>query len=79
MPLDAFLRERLICPQDHGELLYLDATTGDEVLYNPRLRQVYRIDDGIPVLLIPEARAVDEAEHESLIARSGGSETSTRQ
>ena len=73
MPLDAFLRERLVCPQDHGELLYIASTSGsDEALYNPRLRQVYRIDDGIPVLLIPEARSVDDAEHDALIARSGG-------
>ncbi|MCX6471762.1 MAG: Trm112 family protein [Corynebacteriales bacterium] len=73
MPLDAFLRERLVCPQDRGELLYIEGNGGsDEVLYNPRLRQVYRIDDGIPVLLIPEARSVDDAEHDALIARSGG-------
>ncbi|MGU3294816.1 Trm112 family protein [Williamsia sp. M5A3_1d] len=72
MPLDAFLRERLVCPQDHGELLYIESVGGsDEVLYNPRLRQAYRIDDGIPVLLIPEARAVGDAEHDALIARSG--------
>ena len=71
MPLDAYLTDRLVCPQDHGPLLHLDTDTGpDEVLYNPRLRVVYRVDDGIPVLLIPEARPVDDAEHEALMARS---------
>ncbi|MGV9827558.1 Trm112 family protein [Gordonia sp. NPDC003429] len=63
--LDPIVRERLVCPQDLGPLL--DA--GDE-LYNPRLRIAYRIDaDGIPVMLADEARPVDEAEHQRLIAQ----------
>ncbi|WP_459797770.1 Trm112 family protein, partial [Mycobacterium riyadhense] len=37
-------------------------------LYNPRLRRAYRIDDGIPVLLIDEARDVDDEEHARLMA-----------
>ncbi|MBD0024492.1 Trm112 family protein [Gordonia pseudamarae] len=59
------VRERLVCPQDHGQLL--DA--GDE-LYNPRLRLAYPIDaDGIPDMLVSDARAVtDDAEHERLTA-----------
>lgn len=62
--LDPLVRERLVCPQDHGPLL--DA--GDE-LYNSRLRVAYRIDaDGIPVMLTSEARPVDDAEHERLTA-----------
>ena len=36
---------------------------GVQLLYNPRLRRAYRIDDGIPVLLIDEARDVDDDEH----------------
>ena len=60
--LDPIVRDRLVCPQDHGPLL--DA--GDE-LYNPRLRVAYRIDaDGIPVMLATEARAVDDEEHQRL-------------
>ena len=30
------------------------------LLYNPRLRRAYRIEDGIPVLLVDEARDVDD-------------------
>ncbi|GAA1462533.1 Trm112 family protein [Williamsia maris] len=72
MPLDAFLRERLVCPQDHGALIYLGSDSGtEELLYNERLRAVYRIDEGIPVLLISEARTVDDAEHAALLARAG--------
>lgn len=63
--MDAALHSVLACPKDHGELLLVD----DEVLYNPRLRLAYPIEDGIPVLLIDEARTVDEAEHDSLVAR----------
>lgn len=61
--LDAKLLEILVCPADRGSLLLVD-----DVLYNPRLRKAYRIDDGIPVLLIDEARDVDDAEHQRLIA-----------
>ena len=52
----------LVCPADRGALVY----TGTE-LYNPRLRRAYRIDDGIPVLLVDESReVVDEDEHARL-------------
>lgn len=63
--IDPIVRERLACPQDHGPLI----NAGDE-LYNPRLHVAYRIDaDGIPpVMLIDEARKVDDAEHERLIS-----------
>jgi uncharacterized protein YbaR (Trm112 family) len=65
--LDERLRAILVCPEDRGPLLLI----GDELLYNPRLRKGYRIDDGIPVLLIDEAVAVtDDAEHQSLLDRA---------
>ncbi|MBV8930073.1 MAG: Trm112 family protein [Mycobacteriaceae bacterium] len=64
--LDEKLRRILVCPADRGPLLLID----DELLYNPRLRRAYRIEDGIPVLLIDEARDVGEEEHERLIARA---------
>lgn len=65
--IDARLLEILACPEDKGSLLLI----GEGTLYNPRLRRAYRIDDGIPVLLVDEARQVDEAEHADLLARSG--------
>ena len=61
--LDAKLLEILVCPADRGPLL-LD----DDLLYNPRLRRAYRIEDGIPVLLIDEAVDVSDDEHERLMA-----------
>ncbi|MGN0102206.1 Trm112 family protein [Dietzia sp. CH92] len=66
--IDARLLEILACPEDKGPLLLV----GDETLYNPRLRRAYRIDDGIPVLLVDESRTVDDSEHADLLARSGG-------
>lgn len=63
--VDDALLAILVCPADRGPLLLVD----DELLYNPRLRRAYRIDDGIPVLLIDEARDVDDDEHARLMER----------
>ncbi|QCQ91265.1 Trm112 family protein [Rhodococcus sp. SGAir0479] len=65
MAIDSTLLSILACPQDKGPLLLV----GDELLYNPRLRRAYPIENGIPVLLIDEARAVSDAEHEDFVAR----------
>ena len=66
--LDEKLLNILVCPQDRGPLLLIG---NDELLYNPRLRRGYRIEDGIPVLLVDEAVAVtDDAEHEGLLGRA---------
>lgn len=68
MAIDATLLGILACPQDKGPLLLIE----DSMLYNPRLHRVYPIENGIPVLLVDEARDVDDAEHESLMSRSNG-------
>ncbi|MDH6679592.1 uncharacterized protein YbaR (Trm112 family) [Rhodococcus sp. LBL1] len=65
MAIDPTLLSILACPQDKGPLLLV----GDEVLYNPRLRRAYPIENGIPVLLIDEARDVTDAEHDDFVAR----------
>ena len=52
MSIDPTLLEVLACPQDKGPLVYLSE---EQVLYNPRLGVAYRIDNGIPVMLIDEA------------------------
>ncbi|MCF8589147.1 Trm112 family protein [Gordonia liuliyuniae] len=65
--LDPVVRDRLVCPQDLGELI--DA--GDE-LYNPRLRVAYAIDElGIPDMLIDDARSVSDDEHRAFTAAAG--------
>jgi uncharacterized protein len=67
--LDDALLSILVCPADRGPLILVDPGQG-ELLYNPRLRRAYRIEDGIPVLLIDEARDVDADEHDRLMARA---------
>ena len=65
MTLDPKLLEILACPEDKGPLLWF---ADEEALYNPRLRRRYAVRDGIPVMLIDEAEAVDEAAHDRLLA-----------
>jgi uncharacterized protein YbaR (Trm112 family) len=67
MALDPQLLEILACPQDKGPLLYF---ADEDTLYNPRLRRRYRIREGIPVMLISEAEAVADGEHERLLAKA---------
>lgn len=67
MPLDPVLLEILACPEDKGPLYYFE---DEALLLNPRLRRTYRIDDDIPVMLIDEAEAVDEAEVARLLAKA---------
>ena len=70
MKIDDTLLSILVCPADRGPLLLVSQDGGEELLYNPRLRRAYRIQDGIPVLLIDEARDVDDDEHARLMARA---------
>ena len=61
--LDQRLLGILVCPEDRGPLLL-----AGEVLYNPRLRRAYRIEAGVPVLLVDEAVTIDDdAEHQRLL------------
>lgn len=68
--VDDSLLNILVCPADRGPLLLVSADDGGELLYNPRLRRAYRIEDGIPVLLVDEARDVDDDEHEQFTAQA---------
>ena len=67
MSLDPQLLEILACPEDKGPLLYF---ADEDALYNPRLRRRYLVRDGIPVMLVDEAEAVDDAEHDRLLAKA---------
>ena len=70
MVFDETLLEIVVCPIDKRGLLYF---ADEALLYNPRLRRSYRIENGIPVLLAQEAAPVPDDEHARLIerARSG--------
>ena len=67
MSLDPVLLEILACPEDKGPLFYFE---DEGVLFNPRLSRTYRIDEGIPVMLIDEATQVDDAEAARLSAKA---------
>ena len=67
MALDPQLLEILACPDDKGPLLYFQ---DENCLYNPRLKRKYAIKDDIPIMLIDEAEAVDDAEHDRLTAKA---------
>lgn len=67
MALDQQLLDILACPEDKGPLLYFE---DEGILYNPRLKRTYRIDDDIPVMLIDEAVSVDDAEHARLTTKA---------
>jgi uncharacterized protein YbaR (Trm112 family) len=68
MSLDPALLAILVCPEDKGELHYLES---EDVLFNPRLRRTYEIRDGIPVMLVEEATTVTDEEFERLTALVG--------
>jgi len=66
MALDPALLEILACPDDKGPLYYVE---DEALLVNPRLRRAYEIRDDIPVMLIDEARALDDEELARLQSR----------
>tara|TARA_B100001559_G_C16322454_1_gene539450 strand:+ start:133 stop:345 length:213 start_codon:yes stop_codon:yes gene_type:complete len=67
MSLDQRLLDVLACPEDKGPLWYFE---DEEILYNPRLRRVFEIDSGIPVLLIDESKQVSDDEHQRLASKN---------
>jgi len=70
MALEDALLDILVCPIDKRGLLYF---ADDALLYNPRLRRLYRIEDGIPLMLAHQAVPVPEREHQRMVkcARRG--------
>lgn len=67
MTLSSELLAVLACPEDKGPLLYFGDEDG---LYNPRLQRRYLVKEGIPIMLIDEAEAVNDADHAALLARA---------
>ena len=67
MPVAQHLLEILRCPKSLGELIYV-ASDAEEFLFCPQSKLKYRVDDGIPVLLIDEAESLDDASCEALLA-----------
>ena len=56
--MDKEFLDILVCPKCHGKLEYND---DEQTLTCWECRLEYGIDDGIPVMLIEEARPINEA------------------
>jgi len=70
MALEPALLDILVCPIDKRGLLYF---ADDAILYNPRLRRLYRVENDTPLLLPASALPVPDEEHDRLMkcARRG--------
>lgn len=55
--LDPWLLERLVCPMTRTPLRYDEAA---QELISDAARLAYQIRDGVPVMLVEEARRLDE-------------------
>jgi uncharacterized protein YbaR (Trm112 family) len=74
VPIERPLLDILACPIDkQGLLLFED----EAILYNPRLRRVYRMPDGVPVMLADRAEPATEDEHQRLLKRARHGEATT--
>ena len=74
MALNPRLLEIIACPEDKGALWYFE---DEAVLYNPRLKKKYRVENDVPVLLMSEAVTVSASEDEKYNARSQSFLTTT--
>lgn len=75
MVVAAELLSILVCPESKARLIYFAAgESGDDessaFLFCPESRLRYRVEDGIPVMLIDAAERVDEAESKRLVDRA---------
>ena len=68
MPIERPLLEILACPIDKQGLLYFD---DEGILYNPRLRRIYRMAEDHLMMLADRAEPAPEEEHERLLKRAG--------
>lgn len=67
MSLAQDLLDKLVCPKSKQPLVYFEA---EQVLLCPVSRLRYRIEDGVPVLLVDEATEVSPDELERMLAKA---------
>jgi hypothetical protein len=67
MSLQADLLEILVCPESKKPLVYF---ADEGFLFCPASKLKYRIDDGIPVMLIDEATRLSDTEASALVAQA---------
>lgn len=59
----------LVCPETHAPLVV--TPDGHLLSTDPKSRRLYRVDDGIPNLLIDDAEVLEPARHAELLQQSG--------
>jgi len=69
MPIDKDLLDLLVCPLTKARLV-LDGET--LVSTDSATRRRYRIDDGVPVMLIEQSEELDEVTWREIMARHPG-------
>ncbi|MFH1055749.1 MAG: Trm112 family protein [Candidatus Altiarchaeota archaeon] len=57
MTLDKKLLDIMACPKCKGDLAYKDTKT-EESLTCPKCKLKYKVEDGIPIMLINEAQKI---------------------
>ncbi len=67
MALDPELLEILVCPESKRPLIYFEQ---EDFLLCPDSKLKYRVEDGIPVMLIEEAERLTEEQAQALLARA---------
>lgn len=68
MPLSRALLDVLVCPKSKQPLVYFEQ---EGFLLCPASRLRYRIEDGVPVLLVDEATEVTQADVDRLVKELG--------
>jgi len=58
----------LVCPDCRAPLVA--TPDGDLVCTDAQTRRLYRVEDGIPVLLVEESKVLEPAEHAALLEKS---------
>ena len=68
VPIDPELLEILVCPLSRAPLV-----EDGEMLVStdPETRRRYRVEDGIPVMLVDESETLDETTWRAIMARHG--------
>ena len=68
MTIEREFLEMLVCPLSHAPLV----ADGDMLVSTDAVtRRRYRIEDGIPVMLVDESEELDEAAWRAIMARQG--------
>jgi hypothetical protein len=69
MSIAPHLLEILRCPKSLGELIYIERGQ-EEFLFCAESKLRYRIDNGIPVMLVDEAESLDDAACAALVSEA---------